>query len=343
MKVDVIKTEANFSKIKDSYISLKSLPPIIVLSGKEHLFKKTFIKSINNHLFDSQSLSEMNCSIFYDKSDALQSSPIEIADTMPFISDYRLIIVYNYTQFTDRNDFLEYLAKPSKSSVLILATEASLETDPLYKASIKSKSTNISFIDFPEPRREDFVSLIKSYINKENKNITTDAIDYILDNTPLDYEVIKTDLENICSYNSEKQHIEASDIINFSHGAKNAQIFDFIDALIMKDGKKTFNIMKHLDKEAYTSIPLILLNFVTLFYLKIFPPSATLQDISKITGINQYVLSKKKKFAKNYSLNEVAFYISELAKISKFSVTSPPYVVKARFEILIFNILTRNK
>ena len=343
MKVDIVKTEAHFSKIKDSYISSKKLPAIIVLTGKEHLFKKTFIKSIHNHMFDSQSLSEMNYSVFYDKSDAPSSSPIEIADTMPFISDYRLIVINNYTQFTDRNDFLDYFRKPSIYSIVILSTDSPLESDPLYKEYIKSKNPNASFIDFPEPKRDDIVSLIKSYINKENKNITTDAINYILENMPLDYEVIKADLKNICSYNADKNHIEASDIINFSHGAKNAQIFDFIDALMMKDSKKTFHIMKHLDKEAYTSIHLILLNFVSLFYLKIFPPSAVLESISKITGINQYVLSKKKRFIKNYSINEVAFYISELSKISKILVTSPPYVIKARFDMLIFNIVTKNK
>ncbi len=355
MKVDTIKSEEQFAKIKDLYLSYtknSKMPLIIVLTGKEHLFKKTFIKAIYNSMFEDKSMGEMNYSIFYDKNDSLDSNPIEILETMPFISEQRLVVIHNYTQFFEKNDFTDYIKKPSTYSILILATENDIDKDNIYKLYQKTGKTadkqtslyqDIAFIDFPTPKREDFVSLIKSYMKSQNKNITTEALEYVLDNMPPDYEVIKSDLENICSFSEEKKFIEIDDIVNFSHNAKNAQIFDFIDALMARNAKKTFNLMKHLDKEPHYSIALILSNFVALFFLKLFPPAANLLDISKHTGINQYVLTKKKKFAKNYSLDEIAFYISSLSKLSKALVSLPPYVVRARFDILVFQILTRNK
>ncbi len=344
MDISIIKNENDFDKVLQKYLSMiDKLPPLIVLSGKQHLFKKTFIKAICNAMFDSLSLSEMNYNIFYDKSDAIEASPVEIADTMPFISEKRLIVIYNYTQFTDKTDFIEYFRKPSPYAIFVLFTDNQIETDPIYKEAVKSKLPNASFINFTEAKREDFVFLIKSYMNKHNKNITTDALDYILENTALDYEVIQSNLKNICSYSGDKKYIEISDISNFTSGAKNAQIFDFLDALMARDKKKTFNIMKHLEKEAHTSIPLILLNFVAIFYLKIFPQSTNIETISKSTGINQYVLTKKKRFVNSYTLAEIVYYISELSKIAKFIVSKPPYVVRAKFDLFVFHILMKSK
>ncbi len=362
MKVDNIKSEEQFAKIKDAYLSYNKnskMPLIMVLTGKEHLFKKTFIKAIYNGMFEDKSVGEMNYNIFYDKNDSLEINPIEILETMPFISKQRLVVIHNYNQFFEKNDFTDYIKKPSRYSVLILATENELDKDDIYKlyqgggakkASKKNAGVeqgdlypDIAFIDFPTPKKDDFVALIKSYMKTQDKNITTEALQYVLDNMPPDYEVIKSDLENVCSYCSEKNFIELDDIVNFSHNAKNAQIFDFIDALMARDGKRTFNLMKHLDKEPQYSIALILSNFVALFFLKLFPPAANLLDISKQTGINQYVLSKKKRFVKNYSLDEIAYYISSLSKLSKALVSVPPHVMRARFDMLVFQILTRNK
>ncbi len=202
MNVDIIKNEQQFSKIKDKYCSLlgaKDMPLIMVLTGSEHLFKKTFIKSINSTMFDDKSLAEINSSIFYDKNDALEANPLEVAETMPFISERRLVVVYEYSSILGKNDFEHYIKKPSKYSIVILATENDLEKDNIYNLCFSSKSKNkenidssvIAFIDFPKPKRDDFVLLIKEYIKSQNKNITTDALEYILDNMPLDYEVIK--------------------------------------------------------------------------------------------------------------------------------------------------------
>ncbi len=352
MKIDTIKSEEQFAKIKDTYLSYgknNQMPLIIVLTGKEHLFKKTFIKAIYNNMFEDVSLGEMNYSIFYDKNDSIESNPLEILETMPFISEQRLVVIHNYTQFLDKNDFTDYIKKPSTYSILILATENEIDKDNIYKLYKKNTGNtntlypNIAFIDFPTPKRDDFVALIKSYIKTQDKNITTEALEYILENMPPDYEVIKNDLENICSLSGDKKFIAIEDIVNFSHNAKNAQIFDFIDALMARNAKKTFSLMKHLDKEPHYSIALILTNFIALFFLKLFPPTANLLDISKHTGINQFVLSKKKRFVKNYSLSEVAFYISSLSKLSKALVSVPPYVIKARFDMLVFEILTNNK
>ncbi len=126
-----IKNELDFKKLKDNYIKEPFKFGIYILTGKERLFKKTFIAAMHSSVFKDDGESEMNYNVFYDKNDAIGYSPLEIADTPPLGSQVRVIVIYKYNNFQD--DFIDYCSNPSKSSILILETENSLEEDSIYK------------------------------------------------------------------------------------------------------------------------------------------------------------------------------------------------------------------
>lgn len=336
METDSIRNERDFASVKDKCAKGVDAP-IIVMSGGESMFKKALINSIHSYMFDSETLSDMNYNVYYDKSDVSEDSPLEAVFTLPFVSKKRLVIIHNYLNFTNTCDFLEYAEKPVKHTLLILTTESETKNDPLYK----SKNKNIYFIDFPVPQKNDIRLLIKTFVSKKDKTISPSAIEYILDNISQEYSVISGELERMCEYLGKNKYIDIDDIKDFSHDIKKADIFDFVNALLLRDAKKTFTLMHHLEKEPHTSAPLLMTNFMTLFYLKIFPPNTPINDISSITGINSYALTKKKEEARHFSLAEVARCISELTKISKLSVTAPLYVVKARFNIFVFNVIRK--
>ena len=211
----VVKTESDFKKIKDLYIKEPFKYSIYVLTGKERLFKKAFITSMHSLIFKDEGDSEMNYSLFYDKNDAVGYSPLEVADTPPFGSNIRLVVIYKYNNFQE--DFLEYCINPSKSSIIILETENSLEEDGIYKYFSKKDNVDyIHFIDFPIPDERDFRSLITAYINKNNKKISNDAVDYIVNNINLDYDSLYSELDKICSYN-DKEYLNVEDIMDFTY------------------------------------------------------------------------------------------------------------------------------
>lgn len=337
VKQSVIKTEDSFKKIKDEYIKDKIGYGVLVLCGKERVFKKALVAAIHSHMFEDEGDSEMNYSVYYDKTDAAGFAPLDVADTPPFGSSLRLIVIYGYNNFTD--DFLEYCINPSKSSLVILESDSKTEDDPIYKYfSKKSNVDYISFIDFPIPDEKDFKSLINSYINKCGKKISSDAVNYLINNINLDYNSIHTELTKICDYNVEKEYLNVDDIKDFTHISKNRSIFEFLDAIFERDRKKCFTIMSHLDQDAPSSLALIMNNFMALYYLKIFAPQTTLNEISKITKIPLFIITKKKSAAGNFTLQEVTSIISKISALNISSVTVPYSVFKARFELLLFTI-----
>ena len=331
-----IKNENDFKKVKDSLITTPFKNALYVLTGKERLFKKSFIVSMHSSLFNDEGDSEMNYSVFYDKNDVSFSSPLEVADTPPFGVDFRLIVVYKYNSFQD--DFLEYANNQSKTAIVILETENTIDEDSIYKYFSKKQNTkNIYFIDFPLPDEKDFKVLINDYFNKNKKKISNDALEYLLNNINLDYDALYSELDKICSYN-DKDFINIEDIIDFTYVSKNKNIFDFLNALLERDRNKCFNIMKRLDQEASSSLTLMMNNFLAIYYMKIFSPQTTLNEISKITKIPVFILTKTKNYIKKYSISEIVFIISKISSLNTLSVTTPNNIFKTHFELFIFSI-----
>ena len=264
-----VKTEIEFQKVKDNYIKEPFKHCIYVLTGKERLFKKAFIAAMHSSMFPDEGDSEMNYSVFYDKNDAVGFMPLEVADTPPFGSKLRLIVIYKYNNFQE--DFLDYCSNPSKTSIVILETESSLEEDPIYKYFSKKKdANNIYFIDFPLPDEKDFRGLITAYIIKQGKKRSSEAIEYLINNINLDYDSHYSELAKICSYN-DKEYLNVEDIADFTYVSKNRNIFDFLDAVFERNRKKCFSIMHRLDQDASSSLTLMMNNFLAIYYMKIFP------------------------------------------------------------------------
>ena len=331
-----VKTELDFQKIKDNYIKEPFKYCVYVLTGKERLFKKAFVAALHSSMFPDEGDSEMNYSVFYDKNDAVGFAPLEVADTPPFGSKLRLIIIYKYNNFQE--DFLEYCLNPSKTAIVVLETESSLEEDPIYKYfSKKQGSHNINFIDFPLPDEKDFRGLINAYITKQGKKISSDAVEYLINNINLDYDSLYSELAKICSYN-DKEYLNVEDIMDFTYVSKNRNIFDFLDAVFERNRKKTFSIMHRLDQEASSSLTLMMNNFLAVYYMKIFPPQTTLNEISKLTKIPEFILKKKKTSLKLFSLEEVDEIISKISYLNTLSVTTPANIFKVHFELFLFTI-----
>lgn len=338
MQVEEIKTEKSFARLKDKYTKSYSLVSVLVLLGEEELFKKSLITAIKSFLFEDEADLDMNYSVFYDKNDMIYDLPIDISNTPPFGSNKRLVVIHNYDSFIDKNDFTDYIENPNKTTLLILVSSGVLEKDSIYKHFSNKEKDNVLFLNFPKPKDSDLNSFVYSFMLEKGKKIGRDALDYLLLNINLDYTSIKSELEKICDYHNDKESLSVDDIKDFTYSSKHANVFDFINAILERDRQKCFSVMVHLKDDATTTINLIMHSFVILYYLKIFPPQTSLNDVSKIINLNPKSVSMKKKYINNFTLNEISFIISELTRLNTISVTKPFTILKAYFYLFLFSI-----
>jgi len=338
VQVEEIKTEKSFARLKDKYIKSYSSISVLVLLGEEELFKKSLITAIKSFLFEDEGDLDMNYSVFYDKNDTVYDLPIDISNTPPFGSNKRLIVIHNYDSFMDKDDFLNYIEKPNKTTLLILVSSGVLEKDSIYKYFSNKDNDNVLFLNFPKPKDSDLNSFVYSFMLEKGKKINRDALDYLLENINIDYTSIKSELEKICNYHNDKSDLTVDDIKDFTYSSKHANVFDFINAILERDRRKCFSVMVHLKDDATTTINLIMHSFVILYYLKIFPPQTSLNDMSKIINLNPKSVSMKKKYINNFTLNEISFIISELTRLNTISVTKPFSILKAYFYLFLFTI-----
>ena len=79
----------------------------------------------------------MNLSTFSGKITDINNI-IELAETLPFFSDYRCILIENSGLFSSANEFSEYIAKIPESTVIIFAENDVDKRTKLYKTVNKT-------------------------------------------------------------------------------------------------------------------------------------------------------------------------------------------------------------
>lgn len=180
----------------------------------------------------------MNYSYFEGK-DISVGAVIDLAETLPFFADRRVIVIENSGLFKHGGEQLaEYLSSPAESVYFILA-EA--EVDKRSKLFKTASSKGIA-VEFPIQNEATLKKWILGIIKKEGKRITEPALNYFLEKTGTDMENIRKELEKLMCYCMEKDAVREEDIENICTKRVSSHIFDMINAIADKQQKKALDL-----------------------------------------------------------------------------------------------------
>jgi DNA polymerase-3 subunit delta len=272
---------------------------IYLLYGEEAYLRKQYRDNLRNALIDPSD--NMNCSVF--SGDEIDINEVtDLAGTMPFFAERRVIVIENSgwlkpakgKSSDSKNDkFLELINNLPDTTYLILVEESADKRSKLFKA-ITSKG----YCALCEMQDEDMLKRwILGLLKKENKLITGDALELLLDKTGTNMENIKREVEKLICYKYDEEGITATDVENLCVEQIQNQIFDMVEAVAVKDQKRALELYYNLIalKEAPVKIlALIARQFNMLLQVremnqKGYPES----EIATTTGLNAYYLKKK--------------------------------------------------
>jgi DNA polymerase-3 subunit delta len=272
---------------------------IYLLYGEEAYLRKQYRDNLRNALIDPSD--NMNCSVF--SGDEIDINEVtDLAGTMPFFAERRVIVIENSgwlkpakgKSSDSKNDkFLELINNLPDTTYLILVEESADKRSKLFKA-ITSKG----YCALCEMQDEDMLKRwILGLLKKENKLITGDALELLLDKTGTNMENIKREVEKLICYKYDEEGITAADVEDLCVEQIQNQIFDMVEAVAVKDQKRALELYYNLIalKEAPVKIlALIARQFNMLLQVremnqKGYPES----EIAATTGLNAYYLKKK--------------------------------------------------
>ena len=143
----------------------------------------------------------MNFSSFQGK-DINPAQIIDLAETMPFFADRRVILIQDSGWFKKGGEALaDYLKTPSPTTFFIFAEAEADKRNRLFKA-VKEAGCAVEFSTQDETTLKRW---ILGRIKKENKAISRSGLDFFLQKTGSDMENIDRELEKLFCYTLKKR------------------------------------------------------------------------------------------------------------------------------------------
>lgn len=247
---------------------------------------------------------QMNFSRFAGKSIDLNEVN-DIAQTLPFFCDNRLILIEDSGLFKTQSDLADILMKAPSSTFFIFTEKEVDKRNKAYKL-IYDRGTVSEMKTMDDNNLRLFVvSLLKPH----NKMITQNVCDYLLDKTGTDMDNISNEIEKLINYTLDRDSITKEDIDTIVTTQITGKIFQMMDAIGLKQQDRALSLYYDLlsvrEKPA-NILYLIMRHFNILLQVKDlvslgFSPS----HIAENVGIPAFTVSKYISQARNFPVEQL--------------------------------------
>lgn len=221
-------------------IKNQTFKQMYLLYGEENYLRKQYRDKIKEALVPSDDT--MNSHYFTGK-DINVNEIIDLAETLPFFADKRVIIIEDSNLCkTGGEKFAEYLSNPSPSVIIIMVETAIDKRSKLFKV-IKEKGRACEFA----PQDENTLKRwIYSIVKNEGKIINENAINIFLEKTGTDMANIRTELEKLFCYTLKKNEITGDDIQAVCTQRISNRIFEMVSSIAEKKQRKALDMYHEL-------------------------------------------------------------------------------------------------
>lgn len=203
-----------------------------LLYGEEDYLRKQYRDKLKNAILAKEDAMNRSC---FEGKEVDVPKIIDLAETLPFFADRRLIVIENSGLFKHSAEALaDYLENPAQSTVFLFVEKEVDKRGRLYKCVQK----NGRAVEFAAQDEDTLRRWVLGFIKKEEKQISEQTLQLFLDKTGTDMDHIRGELEKLLCYTLEKDSILAEDVEAVCTHRVSNQIFDMINAIAQKQQKK---------------------------------------------------------------------------------------------------------
>ena len=240
---------------------------------------------------------------------------IDNADTAPFFAEHRLIVVENSGFLKGGGDALaEYLKEIPDSTILLFVEQEVDKRSKLFKA-VK----NAGYVcEIGRQSENELVRWAAKIFEHYGKKITRASLSYLIANVGTDMEILSREIEKLISYTLYREEVTNKDMDAVCTKQLSVRIFDMIDAISIKNQRKTMDCYYELiaEKEPPMRI-LFMLERQFHLMLQAKDLSAAHMDksrIAKVMGVQDFIAGKCINQSRNFSVTELKSALAESVK-----------------------------
>lgn len=282
---------------------------IYLLYGEEAYLKRQYKEKLRNAMVLPDD--SMNCAYYEGKGINIKEI-IDLAETLPFFAERRLIIMENTGFFKNATpELADYIKEMPETTSMIFIEEEVDKRGKLFKA-VKDNGRIV------ELGRQDETVLtrwIAGMIKQEQKQVTEATVRFFLAKVGTDMENIQKELEKLLCYAMDRDTITVEDIEAICTTQITNQIFDMVNAVAEKKQRKALDY--YYDLIALKEPPMRILFLLTRQFKLLLEVKAMTKrgydrkDIAAQVGVPPFAVGKYQEQAKAFSETRLRGIIEE--------------------------------
>ena len=282
---------------------------VYLLCGEEAYLRNQYKKRLRDALVTDGDT--MNYS-YYEGKDINPRAVIDMAETLPFFADRRVLMVENSGFFKNKCDELaDYVASIPESTCFIFV-ETEIDKRSRFYKEVKKYGR---VVEFGTQKEDTLIKWILGILKKENRNITKETLQTFLVKTGSDMQMIKNELDKLVAYTEGRDVIATDDVEQVCITQTTNKIFEMINAIAEGNQKKALEFYEDLlslKEPPMRILFLIARQFNQLYQVKLLEkeglPSS---EIAKQAGIVPFAMKKYQAQAKNFTEGELRIAVEE--------------------------------
>ncbi|GAB4526898.1 MAG: DNA polymerase III subunit delta [Anaerolineae bacterium] len=293
-----------------------------IFHGPDELSRSEAVARLRAQMGDA-SMAELNTAILEGETLSLGELR-QICDSLPFMSDRRLVIVHNYlTRLAgggkrDKevlDELVHYLPAMPDSTRLVFVEENTLPRGhPVLKLATAHEQGHVQAFD--GPGRGELTGWIVRRVEARGASIERPAADALAIAVGDDLRLLDSEIEKLAIYVGDERPITTGDVELLVPYAGTANVFAMVDAIGRRDGRTALRLLhKLLDENA---APLYLLSMIVrqfriLIQVKeLSAQGLAASSIARQAGLHPFVAEKAGRQALNFSMGQLEVIYARL-------------------------------
>ncbi|ACB84758.1 DNA polymerase III subunit delta [Natranaerobius thermophilus] len=295
----------------------EQLKSVYLITGESY-FQKQFGQKIKDLLlktdFDLSSYEKLDGKE-YNLADVVQK-----AESLPFFSDRRLVMVSNAPYFSEqlsekeKQIFSDYLDNPAPTTVLVFFADKVDKRQKLVK-NLKKRGM---LYEFSQLKPWEIDKWIREWVNMRGKDIQRNAVSLLVQRIGNELPLLEQELEKLDLYTAGIKKIEENHVRQVVPESLETNVFKLVD----KIGEKQSGIALALVRKLTLNEPpvkilfLIARQFRLLIKIKAYlDDGLAVSEASKKLGIPPFIGKKVAAQSKNFSYQELQDAVKEVQRI----------------------------
>ena len=310
----------------------KKVESIYLIEGEDAYFRSRAVSLIKNIVPDS--LIDLNINYFLENYKA--QDIIESCICMPFMSDYRVVIVYEYypkASDYDKN-LKKYFDDPNPQTILVFVNSK--------KSELSDKQ--LVLIDCNKEDQHVLNKWVNVMFKNEGVNVDNAAVNLLIEYCLHDMARINTEIKKLCAY-AQGSTVDIMTVELLVKKDTDFQIYELTDAISKKDATLALNILESLlEKNDVSYINLVLMSLYSAYKRMFLIKTTNLSDLelSNLFKIKEYAVKMLRRQTVNFDKDYLEASVKLIAKTeSDFKTGNMNVNLAIRF--IVYNLTLRRE